>query len=381
VAYDVDGIRDAQHEEKYGMHDPQVCLDWPFLRAALRSKQWTAKGKQVLLQIFAGAIPSRVWAAARGFQIDPLCPCGHPGTVEHQLTSCTYHPAAGPLEASSMADLRKLIQWVPWPIPAYPEEEFIARVDGRPTDLHDFQLDPACLVYTDGSCKHVRDHQFAVARAAAVQVTSTGIRSLQAAVRLKAPRTAVYAEHLAMRLVHLGVHGTQVEVVTDCQAIVQGFHAAHDWQHDPGNRFAHFWAQVTSSIPVVHKVKAHCTPKEAEAVGQMHWFTGNATADEFANNALPTYEPGEVEACLGTQKVIHQHLREACQVLAGYEGFNPMGKQLRVAARIKVAAVPKARRVHQWQWSPRADAFVCRTCAATHRKTEVKGIRSACHGK
>jgi ribonuclease HI len=236
-------------------------------------------------------------------------------------------------------------------------------------------------VYTDGSCKHVRDHHLAVAAAAAVQVTDAGTKSLQSAVPIQAPRTAVYAEHLAMCLVHLGVQDTPVEVVSDCQAIIQGFRAAHDWQHDPRNRFAHFWAQVAASIKAVHKVKAHCTPKEAAALGQMQWFAGNAKADELANSALPTFEAGEVDRFLCNQKVIHLHVREACKVLAGYEALNPMCKQLRAAPRTKVPAVRQLRRVHQWQWFPRAAAFVCRLCAATCRKTEIKGLRSACHGK
>ncbi len=182
-----------------------------------------------------------------------------------------------------------------------------------------------------------------------------------------------------MCLVHLGAGSHPIEVVSDCQAIVQGFNATLEWQHDPRNRFAHFWSQVATSVKTIHKVKAHCTPQQAAALGQMQWFTGNATADELANKALPYYEPSEVEGFLRDQTAIHMHVKSACRVLANYEALCPMGRQLRAAPRTKRPKARKSRRAHKWTWLPRAGCFVCQTCAATCRKQKRKV--SAAHAR
>jgi hypothetical protein len=203
----------------------------------------------------------------------------------------------------------------------------VCRIDGDKVSEDSFQWEPGHPVYTDGSCKYVTDPRLAISAAAAVQVLPNGgTRTVTTDITRDRPQSAVFAEHVALFLAAYYNQNadTGVQVVADCQAVIDGFRQTPSTQLNYRAKLGGFWMQVHDHAADIIKVKSHQSPAQASARGEGHLWHGNWLADLKANEALPKYDADELNQYLREQTQRASILRRACTRLAAYEKYDPI---------------------------------------------------------
>jgi ribonuclease HI len=150
--------------------------------------------------------------------------------------------------------------------------------DGEEVGSEGFQFECESEIFTDGSAYFNQLKEVAVASAAAVQQTKEGPwRVAVYVLAAEEPATAVTAEHAAIVLAaQFAIQGA--EVVTDCQAVLQGFEKRYDMGYK--DIHAGYWKQVVAlgTTEKLSKVKARQDLKVLVYGTEKPWAVGNDRA-------------------------------------------------------------------------------------------------------
>jgi ribonuclease HI len=198
----------------------------------------------------------------------------------------------------------------PWQM-LFQRRRHAAEVLGQPEDSWDtFKVEfpsgeprehiPSGTVYTDGSGLHPRH---GICRRAGWGVHGKACNgdttAVHGAVPRPLPQTATVAEVTALcQTMRLMERGATVSVVTDCQAVVNGFEAGPN-KLRAGRRHAGVWRNIWRTIHekqlqvTIQKTKAHRSEKEARAQQDMADYLGNQEADRLAGQGARLIGPPE----------------------------------------------------------------------------------------
>ena len=192
----------------------------------------------------------------------------------------------------------------PAPVVTHRGDHIVCKINGIEVPHGEFRWDITSPVYTDGSCMHVQDQRIAIAASAAVQIAEDGTtRCASMAVPQCFPRSAVVAEHGALLVAAKFVEpGDQIELGSDCKAVVDGHHQAPEARTRPSSVMGGFWALVGHSFSRIFKVSAHLTKAQAEQRGEAAHHASNELADFVAKESLPSFIAVDLETYLRQSK-------------------------------------------------------------------------------
>jgi hypothetical protein len=225
--------------------------DWHAVIRHLRSRTWTIASKKALLRLATGQEHTRSGVHQHGYSSGDQCPCGTgPDTYGHRLAGCEHFPLHNHT-ADTMQDVHEALTFRP--APAHDDYKgVICKINGEQVAEDDFHWIPGSPVYTDCSCKYVTDPYLAISAAAAVQVLPHGgTRTVTTDIVRTRPQAAVFGEHVAL---FLAAHyhqpdDTGIQVVADCQAVVDGFHQTPAARLNLPGQIWRIWDAGTRSRP------------------------------------------------------------------------------------------------------------------------------------
>jgi ribonuclease HI len=353
-------------------------IDWFSIRKFLLHKAPTSRDKSCFLQYLCGTSLTPSWLHSHGWVIDHKCECGEINNVADWLAGCparTANQQAHDLPPNKVQDtLAK--QQVPIPSRAYGTPHCL--VEGEKVDPSTFRWHPGHPIYTDGSCLFGNIGILAVASCAAVQLQPIR-RTLQYALPACFPQSAVASEHVAVVVtVDKLAEGNQADIITDCQAVVNGVHHPDHVRLGHRNPMGGFWADIGAKVSSVTKVKAHLSKAQAEAAGESQHHHGNMVVDLLAKAALPCYNHCDISAFLRALEPKFKALCSLSHRLADVSGRINF-KSLDRFKGARPAGSRPARTGHRYRWCGGLGRFVCMDCGKCLRNQPIVHDR-ACPG-
>jgi hypothetical protein len=218
----------------------------------------------------------------------------------------------------------------------------------------------------------------AVASCAAVQLQPV-LRTLQYALPECFPQSAVASEHVAVVVTVDKLHdGDQADIITDCQAVVNGVHHPDHVRLGHRNPMGGFWADIGAKVSRVTKVKAHLSKAQAEAAGELQHHHGNSVVDLLAKAALPSYNHSDMNAFLRILEPKFKALVGLSKRLAEVSGRINFKTLDRIKGARPAGSRP-ARSVHRYRWCGGLGRCVCMYCGKCLRNQAILHDR-ACPG-
>lgn len=334
-------------------------LEWYSIRKVLRSKKIKAKVKSAAMQVITGTVPTPAWQHQHGRQIDPACECGEMCSLDHISQGCEHHNQ-GEATSKHEADLivKSLEKLARPTVDYHPKSVF--RKDGQIAQEHEVRWDSDYPVYTDGSATNICLPGMEHVAYAVVQLQPVK-QVIYEPISKEFLQSATTAEHVAA--VRAALHtqpGEQIQLGTDCQAVVQGYMQPNVHKFSFKSLMAGYWAQVGTAFRMVTKVKAHLSSEQAEARGELSHHEGNDQADHYANQARPSYKQREEKDFIQAFKQQIDPWLEAASRISGDD-------RCRIAPAPARSGTKVRRHRHQSRWMPTIGKWGCVDCGATSR--------------